>query len=269
MKARLDILLVQKNLATSRERAKELIIATQVFVDGVAIVKPSQLIENSSEIIIKGEILKYVGRGGLKLEKAILYFNINLENLICGDIGASTGGFTDCMLQNNALKVYAVDVGHDQLAKKLLQDSRVVNLEGINVRQLTKEHISETLDFVSIDVSFISIKLIFPKIKEFLKDNAKIVVLIKPQFEVGKPLIGKNGIVKSEKIHITLLQQLIDFFIENSYNIIGITYSPVKGSEGNIEYLAYLENSGANKNNITTPIDYKAIVKDAFSQLNK
>lgn len=261
MKNRLDIILVEKKLSPSREKAKEIIKSGQVSVNGKICSKPSEQFEDDSEIIILGETLKYVGRGGLKLEKAIELFSLDLAEKTCADIGASTGGFTDCMLQRGAKKVYAVDVGHDQLVQKLRDDSRVINLEGINVRYISKETIPEKLDFISVDVSFISLRLVLLVLFDFLSDNGKIVALIKPQFEVGRENVGKNGIVKSQKLHITMLNGLVDFISDSHAVIKNIVASPIKGSDGNVEYLALIEKTDYNK---SISIDIKKLVKEAF-----
>lgn len=267
MDIRLDLLLVQKNIVSSREKAKEIIKSGQVFIDEKACLKPSQLISESSDIKIVGGMLKYVGRGGLKLEKAFETFNISLDDKICADIGASTGGFTDCMLQNGAKMVYSVDVGHNQLAEKLINDSRVINLEGINVRYITKDEIPQLLDLISVDVSFISLTLVILKLKEFLKDNGEIVALIKPQFEAGKSEVGKKGVVKSAKSHITVLNNLIAFFESNNLYIQGITCSPITGPEGNIEYLIYLKNSCKNNTSFLSYFNIKTFVEDTYYKL--
>lgn len=262
MTSRLDSLLVSRNLISSREKAKELILSGQVQVNNSICKKPSQQVDENSDIKIFGEVLKYVGRGGLKLEKAIEYFKINLENKICADIGASTGGFTDCMLQNGAQKVYAIDVGHDQLAEKLKNDSRVVNLEGVNVRYLTEEQITQKLDFISVDVSFISLTLVLPVLKNFLSEKGEMVCLIKPQFEAGKSQVGKKGVVKSQAVHVDVINNIIDFAVLLGFNIIGLTFSPIKGPEGNIEYLIHLKINDKNLN-----IDIKSFVASAFNSL--
>lgn len=261
MKNRLDIILVEKKLSPSREKAKEIIKSGQVSVNGKICSKPSEQFEDDSEIIILGETLKYVGRGGLKLEKAIELFSLDLAEKTCADIGASTGGFTDCMLQRGAKKVYAVDVGHDQLVQKLRDDSRVINLEGINVRYISKETIPEKLDFISVDVSFISLRLVLLVLFDFLSDNGKMVALIKPQFEVGRENVGKNGIVKSQKLHITMLNGLVDFISDSHAVIKNVVASPIKGSDGNVEYLALIEKTDYNK---SISIDIKKLVKEAF-----
>lgn len=265
MVVRLDSLIVQKKTISSREKAKQHILSGLVTVNGVVCKKPSQQVDENADILISGEILKYVGRGGLKLEKAIDYFKLNLKDRICADIGASTGGFTDCMLQNGAKKVYAVDVGHEQLALKLQEDKRVVNLEGVNVRYLTDEQINEKLDFISVDVSFISLTLILPVLKQFLADNGEVVCLIKPQFEAGKSQVGKKGVVKSQSAHIEVLNKIISFVEEQNFNIKYLTYSPIKGSEGNIEYLIYLKN----EDNSKFIFDIKCFVSSVFDSFKK
>ncbi len=261
MAVRLDSLVVHKKLISSREKAKEHILSGLVIVNGVVCKKPSQQFDDNADIIISGEILKYVSRGGLKLEKAINYFKLDLKDRICADIGASTGGFTDCMLQNGAKKVYSVDVGHDQLAIKLQEDKRVVNIEGVNVRYLTDDQINEKLNFISVDVSFISLTLILPVLKKFLADNGEIVCLIKPQFEAGKAQVGKKGVVKSQSAHIEVLNKIIRFAEEQNYNIEALTFSPIKGPEGNIEYLIYLKNEFNSK----FIFDIKSFVSSVFN----
>ncbi len=265
MKVRLDLLLVTKNLATGREKAKSLIKGGQVYVDDKQIFKPSQEFENDCNIKIIGETLKYVGRGGLKLEKAMNLFSINLHDKICADIGASTGGFTDCMLQNGAALVYAVDVGHGQLVEKLKNDKRVVNLEGTNVRDLNDDIINNMLDFVSVDVSFISLRLVLPHLIRFLKDDGKIVTLIKPQFEAGKAFVGKKGVVKSRSVHIAVLENFALLVNDLGLCLENLTYSPIKGSEGNIEYLAFLSKNNYTVNNN----NFKLIVNSAFGLLKE
>ena len=269
MEIRLDLLLVQKNIISSREKAKEFIKDGKVIIDGQVCLKPSQTFNEDADIKFIGETLKYVGRGGLKLEKAIETFGLTLSYKICADIGASTGGFTDCMLQNGAKIVYAVDVGHDQLAEKLKNDERVINLEGINARYITEDEIPQKLDFISVDVSFISLRLVLPQLKEFLSENGEIVALIKPQFEAGKSEVGKNGVVKSEKSHITVLNNLFEFFENSNFKIHGITFSPIQGPEGNIEYLVYLKNSFENTTSFLSDFDTKKFVIETFNALKK
>lgn len=240
-KNRLDVILFEKGLAQSRERAKSLIMSGVVFVDDERIDKAGATVFEDAKIEVRGNTLNYVSRGGLKLEKAMQLFPINLENKVCMDIGASTGGFTDCMIQNGAVKVFAVDVGYGQLAWKLRCDERVVNLERTNVRYLTPEQVGQAIDFISIDVSFISLKLVLPVAKSFLQENGKLVCLIKPQFEAGRENVGKKGVVRDKKVHIDVVNSIILFARELEFDVKGLTFSPVKGPEGNIEYLLYLK----------------------------
>lgn len=245
-KDRLDVALVNKNFFTTRQKAQYEIEQGNIYVNGKQITKPSKIIDYKDKIEVKGEILKYVSRGGLKLEKAIEKFEIILKDKICADIGASTGGFTDCMLQNGAKKVYAIDVGHAQLAEKLKEDKRVVNLEGTNIKELDTNSI-EKLDFISSDVSFISEIYVIPKIYELLKIKGKSVILIKPQFEAENHNLNKNGVVKNIKIHQKVIQNIVMFANKTGFRIIDVTYSPIKGPAGNIEYLLYMEK---NENNL-------------------
>ena len=240
-KKRLDVILFEKGLAQSRERAKSLIMSGVVFVNDERIDKAGATVFEDAKIEIKGNTLNYVSRGGLKLEKAMGLFPIDLENKVCMDIGASTGGFTDCMLQNGAVKVYAVDVGYGQLAWKLRCDERVINLERTNVRYLTHEQVNEPIDFISIDVSFISLKLVLPVAKEFLSDDGELVCLIKPQFEAGRENVGKKGVVRDKNVHSDVVNTIVSFALELEFDVKGLTFSPVKGPEGNIEYLLYLK----------------------------
>lgn len=240
-KKRLDVILFEKGLAQSRERAKSLIMSGVVFVDNERIDKAGAIVFEDAKIEIRGNTLNYVSRGGLKLEKAMQLFPINLENKVCMDIGASTGGFTDCMLQNGAVKVFAVDVGYGQLAWKLRCDERVVNLERTNVRYLTPEQVGQAIDFISIDVSFISLKLVLPVAKSFLQENGELVCLIKPQFEAGRENVGKKGVVRDKQVHTDVVNSIVSFALELGFDVKGLTFSPVKGPEGNIEYLLYLK----------------------------
>ena len=262
MKAvRLDVYLTERGLVKSRERAKELIKAGQVLADGKTVTKAAHDVGESSEIKIIGEQLKYVGRGGLKLEKAIEEFGIVLNGRVCIDIGASTGGFTDCMLQNGAAYVYAVDVGHGQLDEKLLTDGRVLNMEGTNIKNLSAEDFPKRPDFISADVSFVSLKQILPKIREFFPENGEAAVLIKPQFEAGRANIGKNGIVKDRKVHESILKDIISFCFSAGLVPEKITHSPISGGDGNIEYLAYLK---VGTESVPHDFDFKKIVSSAF-----
>jgi len=241
MKKRLDVLLVDLGLLDSREKAKTVIMSGQVYVDNQKADKPGLNVDENSKIEVRGETLKYVSRGGLKLEKSIEKFNIDLSGCICVDIGASTGGFTDCMLQNGAKKVYAVDVGYGQLAWKLRNDSRVINLERTNIRYVTNEQIPDIIDFISIDVSFISLVLVLPTAINILGENGKIVCLVKPQFEAGKGRVGKKGVVREPEIHIEVINKILCFAVQNKLDVLALDYSPIKGPEGNIEYLMLLK----------------------------
>lgn len=240
MKERLDVLLVQKGYFPSREKAKTSIMAGLVFVDGQISDKAGTKIDVDAEITVKGDQCPYVSRGGLKLEKSVAVFELDLKGRTCMDIGASTGGFTDCMLQNGASKVYAVDVGYGQLAWKLRTDPRVVNIEKCNVRYLDTDLIEEPIDFISIDVSFISLKLIFPVAAKVLAEEGEIVCLVKPQFEAGREQVGKNGIVREPLIHEEVIRNVCGYALDNGFGIYGLTYSPVTGAKGNIEYLLHI-----------------------------
>ncbi len=238
-KERLDILLVEKGICESREKAKTNIMAGLIFVDGQRVDKAGEKVKVDADIVFKGEKLKYVSRGGLKLEKAMNTFGIELTDKVCMDIGASTGGFTDCMLQNNASKVFAVDVGYGQFAWKLRTDERVVCMEKTNIRYVTPEDIGIALDFASIDVSFISLRTIMPAVKALLGDKGEVVALIKPQFEAGRDKVGKKGVVRDKEVHLEVINTIINFLMENEFNVLGLSYSPIKGPEGNREYLVY------------------------------
>ncbi|MEG1686591.1 MAG: TlyA family RNA methyltransferase [Angelakisella sp.] len=241
MKTRLDIAIVERGLVTGRDKAKGVIMAGQIYVNQQKADKPGQPVNAEDIIEFRGDTLPYVSRGGLKLEKSMQEFPIVLTGLVCGDIGASTGGFTDCMLQNGASKVYAVDVGYGQLAWKLRSDPRVVNLERTNIRKVTEQEIPELLDFISIDVSFISLKLVLPVAYRLLKDGCKVVCLVKPQFEAGRELVGKKGVVREPSTHLLVLEKILAESTALGLRPLGLTYSPVKGPEGNIEYLLLLE----------------------------
>lgn len=261
-KERLDVLLVERNLAESRERAKITIMEGLVLVNGQKVDKAGTMIKPDAEIRILGNTLPYVSRGGLKLEKALKTFPITLEGKVMADIGASTGGFTDCSLQNGASKVYAIDVGYGQLAWKLRQDARVINMERTNVRYVTKEDVGELIDFASIDVAFISLTKVLGPVKELLKPAGELVALIKPQFEAGRENVGKKGVVKDPKIHEKVIEEVISFAKEIGFVICGLTYSPVKGPEGNIEYLMWASNdSGSEEGDIQ--------IKDVVSEAHK
>jgi len=240
-KTRLDVLLVERGLQESRQKAQATIMSGLVYVKGQKVDKPGTSVPNDAEIEIRGNTLQYVSRGGLKLEKAMATFPIDLAGTICADIGASTGGFTDCMLQNGAEKVYSVDVGYGQLAWKLRSDPRVVCMERTNARYLTHEQIPDELDFASVDVSFISLKLILPPLCGLLKDGGHVACLIKPQFEAGKEKVGKKGVVRDPAVHLEVLEHFFEHAKDSGFTVLGLTYSPIRGPEGNIEYLGYLE----------------------------
>lgn len=240
-KERLDVLLVEKNLATSRELAKAYIMAGNVFVDGMREDKAGTKIPVTASIEVKGPQMKYVSRGGYKLEKAIEEFDISLDGKICLDIGASTGGFSDCMLQNGAIKVYAIDVGYGQYAWKLRTDERVVCLEKTNVRYVTHEQVPDEGDFASIDVSFISLTKVLPAVLGVLGEEGQLVCLIKPQFEAGREKVGKKGVVRDIAVHKEVIEKIVNYAQEQNLGILGLSFSPIKGPEGNIEYLIYLD----------------------------
>lgn len=240
MKDRIDKILVDLGYFDSRERAKKNIMAGKVIVDNFVVDKPGSIISSESKIEVKEDEIPFVSRGGLKLDKSLKLWDIDLSDSVCMDIGASTGGFTDAMLQNGAKKVYSVDVGYGQLDWKLRNHPQVVNLERTNIRYLEAESLADQIDFFSIDVSFISLKLVFPKLVEFGQDDFECVALIKPQFEVGKSEVGRNGVVKDKKIHEKAIQYAINYAKENDFHIRGLSYSPIKGPKGNIEFLMYL-----------------------------
>lgn len=266
MKERLDVLLVKNGLAPSREKAKIMIMEGNVFVAGQREDKAGSTFPEDAEIEVRGSSLKYVSRGGLKLEKALASFPIDLNDCICMDIGASTGGFTDCMLQNGASKVYAIDVGYGQLAWKLRSDERVVCMEKTNFRYVTDEQIKEPVDFASVDVSFISLSKILPVAYPLLKEDGEMACLIKPQFEAGREKVGKKGVVRDPKVHEEVIKNVFGFAADAGFDVCGLEYSPVRGPEGNIEYLMYLrknadEDGGFDKDMIS------AIVSRAHESL--
>lgn len=244
-KERLDVLLVQRNLAPSREKAKALIMAGTVYVDGQKEDKAGSLFDVGLLIEVRGEKQKYVSRGGKKLEKALAVFGIGLEQKVCMDIGASTGGFTDCMLQNQAAKVYAVDVGYGQLDWKLRNDARVVCMEKTNIRYVREEDIREAIDFASIDVSFISLSKVFPVLASLLREEGEAVALIKPQFEAGREKVGKKGVVREPSVHREVIGKVFSYARTEGFRIEALSYSPIKGPEGNIEYLMHIHKKTA------------------------
>lgn len=270
-KERLDVLLVSRGLAPSREKAKAVIMSGIVYVDDNKEDKAGTLFPDNVRIEVRGNTLKYVSRGGLKLEKAMTEFDISLDKTICMDVGSSTGGFTDCMLQNGATKVYSVDVGHGQLAWKLRNDERVVCMEKTNIRYVTCEDIADRLDFSSIDVSFISLTKVLLPVKALLKDDGRIVCLIKPQFEAGREKVGKKGVVRDKKVHEEVIEMVVDYAREIELYPLALTFSPVKGPEGNIEYLLYMSKDAvyAKQWKPITEADIKNIVALSHSTLNK
>ena len=263
MKDRLDVLLVKHGLAESREKAKAVIMSGIVYVDGQKEDKAGQTFADTANIEVRGSTLKYVSRGGLKLEKAMECFDVSVKDKVCMDIGASSGGFTDCMLQNGAKKVYAVDVGHGQLAWKLRNDTRVVVMEKTNIRYVKPEDIGESIDFASIDVSFISLSKVLPAAYNLLSERGEIVALIKPQFEAGREKVGKKGVVREKSTHIEVIQNCFAYAKENGFFVRELEFSPVKGPEGNIEYLYHLVKSG----DIDSDIDIEAVVNTAHEKL--
>ena len=264
-KTRLDVLLTERGLLDSRQKAQATIMSGIVFVNGQRVDKVGTAVSNDALIEIRGTTLPYVSRGGLKLEKAMQTFPLTLTGKICADIGASTGGFTDCMLQNGAKKVYAVDVGYGQLDWKLRNDARVACMERTNARYLTHEEIPEELDFASVDVSFISLKLIFPALYGLLREGGEIACLIKPQFEAGREKAGKKGVVRDPAVHLEVLEHFLIHAKENHFTVLGITYSPLRGPEGNIEYLGFLRKS----EEPDAAVDLQAIVEASHTALKE
>ena len=262
-KKRLDVLLVERGLAQSRQRAQADIMSGLVFVNGQRSDKPGTAVSDGAAIEVRGNSLAYVSRGGLKLEKAMVSFAVRLDGAVCGDIGASTGGFTDCMLQNGAAKVYAVDVGYGQLAWKLRSDERVVCLERTNARYLTREQIPEPLDFASIDVSFISLRLILPAVRGLLKPAGRVACLVKPQFEAGKEKVGKKGVVRDPAVHREVLERFLTDAAEAGFSVLDLTYSPIRGPEGNLEYLGFLSTGPGQ----TGAFDLKSLVAESHRAL--
>lgn len=270
-KERLDVLLVQRNLAETREKAKRLVMAGLVYSETERLDKPGVKLDRQIPLKVKGQ-MPYVGRGGYKLEKALKQFNLSVDKKIGIDIGASTGGFTDCALQNGASLVYAIDVGYNQLAWKLRSDERVVVMEKTNFRYVTKDMLTKDLpQFAMIDVSFISLRLILPVLSQLLQDNSHIVTLIKPQFEAGKDEIGQKGIVRDQKTHKTVLENIISFAQNEGYSFLNLSYSPITGTKGNIEYLAHFGWKTHHEENITTNIDHVIddVINEAHNSLSK
>ena len=268
MKERLDVLLVKRNLAESREKAKAVIMSGNVFVDGQREDKAGSTFAPEVTIEVRGHALPYVSRGGLKLEKALTNFDVDVKDKVCTDVGSSTGGFTDCMLQNGARKVFAIDVGRGQLDWKLRNDPRVVCMEKTNIRYVTPDDIGEPVDFSSIDVSFISLTKVLTPIRDYLRDNGEIVALIKPQFEAGREKVGKKGVVREKSTHLEVIRKVMDHAMSIGFDLCALDFSPIKGPEGNIEYLIHLrkctEETGTNHG-----IDPDTVVGRAFETLAK
>ena len=264
-KVRLDVLLVDRALAESRQKAQATIMCGLVFVNGQRVDKPGTAVAEDAAVEVRGQALRYVSRGGLKLEKAMAIWPIDLHGAVCMDVGASTGGFTDCMLQNGAAKVYAVDVGYGQLAWKLRSDGRVVCLERTNARYLSREQVPEEPDFASVDVSFISLKLILPAIAGVLRDGGSVAALIKPQFEAGREKVGKKGVVRDPAVHAEVLERFLDHAGESGFSVLDLSYSPVRGPEGNIEYLGYLRKGPGTEKTF----DLQALVEQSHSEIKE
>ena len=270
MKERLDVLLVKHGLAESREKAKAIIMSGIVYVDGQKEDKAGTTFDEKARVEVRGAVLKYVSRGGLKLEKAMTHFGVELNGKVCMDVGASTGGFTDCMLQNGAVKVYAVDVGHGQLAWKLRNDDRVICMEKTNIRYVTPEDIGDRIEFASIDVSFISLTKVLGPVKQLLTDEGQVVCLIKPQFEAGREKVGKKGVVREKSVHLEVIEMVMDYARSIGFGILGLEFSPIKGPEGNIEYLLYLQNilqeTGGQEDNVQKITGEKTTDQEEMNQ---
>ncbi len=269
MKERLDVLLVKRNLAESREKAKAIIMSGNVYVEGQREDKAGTTFSDEVQIEIKGHTMPYVSRGGYKLEKAIANFDVSVEGKTCTDVGSSTGGFTDCMLQNGAVKVFAIDVGRGQLAWKLRNDERVICMEKTNIRYVTPEDLGEPIDFSSIDVSFISLTKVLQPIWQYLREGGQIVALIKPQFEAGREKVGKKGVVREKSTHIEVIEKVRDYACSIGFDVLNLEFSPIKGPEGNIEYLIHLEKRTDGEGSVVGEIDVKKTVEAAFDTLAK
>lgn len=269
MKERLDVLLVQRGLAASREKAKAVIMAGNVLVDGQREDKAGTMFDEKVEITVKGSQLRYVSRGGLKLEKAMSHFDVTPDGKVCMDIGASTGGFTDCMLQNGAVKVYAVDVGHGQLDWRLRNDPRVVCMEKTNIRYVTPEHIQEPVALASVDVSFISLTKVLLPARELLTGDGEMVCLIKPQFEAGREKVGKKGVVRDPAVHVEVIEKVTAYAVSIGFDVLALEFSPIKGPEGNIEYLVHLKKTGRPMGQISEDLSPQEIVRIAHESLDK
>ena len=268
MKKRLDLLMVERALAPSREKAKAYIMSGDVYVDGQKEDKAGTMFKETVKIEVRGNTLPYVSRGGLKLEKAMNNFGVSLDGKVCMDVGASTGGFTDCMLQNGAKKVYSVDVGYGQFAWKLRQDPRVVCMEKTNIRYVTPQDIDDVLDFASVDVSFISLTKVLGPARELLADDGEMVCLIKPQFEAGREKVGKKGVVRDKAVHLEVVERIVTFALEHGFSVHHLSYSPIKGPEGNIEYLVHLKKTQELPGKILAQ-NLETVVDSAFDTLAK
>ena len=269
MKERLDVLLVKRNLAESREKAKAVIMSGIVYVDGQKEDKAGSMFDETANVEVRGTTLKYVSRGGLKLEKAMTHFGVTLDQKVCMDVGASTGGFTDCMLQNGAVKVFSVDVGHGQLAWKLRNDERVVCMEKTNIRYVTPEEIPDRIQFVSIDVSFISLTKVLGPVKALMEPDGEVVCLIKPQFEAGREKVGKKGVVREKSVHLEVIEMVASFAGSIGFEALHLEFSPIKGPEGNIEYLLHLRNCTDGSTFANDTIGASEIVEKAHETLDK
>ena len=268
MKERLDVLLVRRNLAASREKAKAIIMSGNVYVEGQKEDKPGTAFPEESKIEVRGSTMPYVSRGGLKLEKALKNFDVSVSGRICTDVGASTGGFTDCMLQNGAAKVFAIDVGRGQLDWKLRQDERVVCMENTNIRYVKREELGEPVQFSSIDVSFISLTKVLGPIRDYLSEDGEIVALIKPQFEAGREKVGKKGVVREKSTHVEVITRVADYARSIGFDVLELSFSPIRGPEGNIEYLVHLKKCewcGA----LSDQVDIEGTAGQAFETLAK
>lgn len=264
------MMLVSRGLAASREKAKAIIMSGIVYVDGQKEDKAGSMFEETAQVEVRGATLKYVSRGGLKLEKAMTHFGVELEGKVCMDVGSSTGGFTDCMLQNGAVKVYAVDVGHGQLDWKLRNDPRVVCMEKTNIRYVTPQDIDDVLDFASVDVSFISLTKVLGPARELLADGGEMVCLIKPQFEAGREKVGKKGVVRDKSVHEEVIDKVISFALSIGFSVLHLEYSPIKGPEGNIEYLVHLKKEAeAEQAGVEESVDVQKVVDAAHGELDK
>lgn len=274
MKERLDVLLVKRGLAVSREKAKAVIMAGNVYVENQKEDKAGTMFQDTVNIEVRGSTLKYVSRGGLKLEKAMTHFGVTLKDKVCMDVGSSTGGFTDCMLQNGAVKVFAIDVGHGQLDWKLRNDERVVCMEKTNIRYVVPEDLGEAADFSSIDVSFISLTKVLLPVYHLLKEDGEVVCLIKPQFEAGREKVGKKGVVREPAVHLEVIDMVIDYALSIGFEALNLEFSPIKGPEGNIEYLLYLQKHPEDQEaeyavRREAAADPKAVVAEAHQTLDR